>query len=271
MRYLYLILLATTAFCVQIVQVDGFSLRNGIDPISVKSDGTGRYYFLDSKSRLLAYEGDSLVMEIDPTAGDIDWVEPVDIGYSSGWLYIADKTDGALYLTDKYLRSPAKIDLKIGGVSVRPADFAVSTDGRILIWDDDDAELLLYDDWRDQTPTRLSLPGGLPTESIEISFDFASSTFIVITGRKLLEYSILGSLRSKLGYPSPEPDVYPMAASSILGSRLLVDNRGIWSFTDDTWSFHLAFRASVADISIRGRILIIEDDSLKIFEVDASQ
>ncbi len=271
MRLIVFLLITATIFGVQITEIVSFPIPQEIEPIAVKADGAGRYYILTAGGRFLAFERDSMVMELDPTAREIDWIEPVDIGYSSGWLYIADKTGGAIFLTDKYLRSPTKIELNNDNRTVRPEDIAVSTDGRILIWDDDYAELLLFEDWTDESPTRLAFPEINKPRSLEIRFDFKSNSFFVINGNNLSEFSVLGVILNNLKYPSPESDVVPMAAGTIMENLFLVDNRGVWSFTDDAWNFHLPANPVSADISIRGRIILIENDTLKAFEVDESK
>lgn len=263
--------MTATAFSLQITQVDSFTIQPEIEPIAVKADGTGRYYILDAGGRFLAFEKESINMELDPAAGDIDWIDPVDIAYSSGWLYIADRAGGAIYLTDKYLRSPTRIELNNDNRPVRPEDIAVSTDGRMLVWDDNYVELLMFDDWKDESPTRLAFPEINKPRSLEIRFDFRSNSFFVITGNYLFNYSILGVLIETVRYPSPESRVTPLAAGTILDSYFLADSRGVWSLRDDEWNFKMSANPVSADISMRGRIILIVDNTLKAFRVDESK
>ncbi len=265
MAKILILLLSIAAFCTGFELAMEFQLPSNIEPISLEADGTGRHFILDSSGHLTAFDGDTLVAEIDPTSKSVTWIEPCDMDFASGWLYIADRSGSAIYITDKYLRSPARIGLDLDGESVRPSKIAVSSDGRMLIWDSDRAELMLYKDWREKTPISQPLPIAVYPENIELTFDFAKNAFFVLVGDKILEYSILGGFQRIIDFSSQDSDSRLLTAGTIDGNFCLIDNRGVWRLDDD-WAFRLKANPSIAEISLRGRIVIVEEKTLKVYK-----
>lgn len=271
MRGVVSFLMLAISCCWSLELVEEFQLPKNIDPIAIKADGSGRYFILDSSGKLTAFEKDSLSAEIDPARKTAGWIEASDMDFASGWLYVADRSGSAIYITDRYLRSPAKVDLAIEGETVRPAKIAVSTDGRILIYDEDRAELLLYKDWRDTSP--ITLAGSFAPKSgrVELAFDFSRNAFLVISETSVIEYSILGAFSKITDSPSPDSEIRPITGGTVGDAFYLVDNRGVWRYFDGEWIFRLKANASASAISVRSRVIIIEDGTFKSFRISETR
>ncbi len=271
MRVIIVFIILTVTLCWSLELVEEFQLPKNIDPIAIKADGSGRYFILDSSGKLTAFEKDTLSAEIDPARRTAGWIEASDMDFASGWLYVADRSGSAIYITDRYLRAPAKIDLTVEGETVRPAKIAVSTDGRILIYDEDRAEMLLYKGWRDTSPVILTVPLSSESGHVELAYDFGRNTFLVISERSILEYSILGAYEEKMDYPSPETNIHPLTAGTLGDAFYLVDNRGLWLNFDWEWIFRLKAKASVSVISVRSRVIIVENGTFKSFRISETR
>lgn len=268
MRAFWLIIFASTAFCLTPVQIDSIALPKGFDPIAISADGTGRFFLLSSGGRLVTLKRDSVSnAELDPSENSLDWLEPSDMSYSVGWLYIVDRAGGSIYMTDNNLRSPASVEMSNDGEVIRPAKLAVSTDGRILIWDENTAGLLLFDNWRDSSPTRLQMPRSAFPEVSDLTYDLSSKSFFASGSGRILEYGPLGNFTGNFPAPSPSEESVSLAVMTIDENLWIVDNKGIWSYSDGDWTLRLPMNAVIALATLRGRFAIVETGYLRIFEL----
>jgi len=278
MKFLIPLFFISSAFALNVVPVDSFSLPPGLEPIAITADGAGRIFILDTDGRLVAVEKKSVIIaELDPMTSAVDWVEPVDIDYSAGWLYIADRAGGAIYLTDRNLREPAKIELPISGQTIRPAEFAVSTDGRILVRDDERAELLLFTNWRDKDPLEIILPKRAISKNIGgIEFDIGRRRFIIISEDKIILCSLLGELEIIPFRVFPEMEdttsLEILTAFTADSRTFCIDTRGFYSIADarnlcelnPPGSFDEPLLCAV--YTLKGRIITVDRNKLTIWE-----
>ncbi|GEM_PF-3598239 len=272
------LMIVCAAFALSLEETAKINLPENAEPIALASDGMGRYFILNSSGRIAALDtGGNIVAELDPMASDVDFVEPVGIAFSAGWLYIADRTGEALHITDRNLREPATVELEFDNQSVRPGKIAVATDGKILLWDENRGELLLFDDWSDKSPVRLILPDSKRRwQGIDaMRFDRINKDFFVIRFQQVVCYSLLGEMRyvRKLNIAPSDSGVTDSARQIAFFSAdsgyIYVDTERLYILNEYFSGLESHKSSGLIDAirALDGRIVTLHADRLRIWEL----
>lgn len=239
-------------------------LPDGVEPIGIAADGLGTIFILESGGSVIAIAADGEVSaRIEPTAISADISNLSDISYSTGWLYLADREGSALFITDKTLRSPMRIPLQNNRSAIRPSRFAVSTDGRILIFDDDRGALFLLSSWKDRTPVELTHNGFGDVRGV--FFDRIEKAFSVVTDEEVFTYSLFGLLERRLEIGTVND---PIAAFTLQDGFCIIGRGAGAIFGDDALEL-VDFRAPIVAVSqdLSARLTVVSEG--RIFQIES--
>ncbi len=262
MKRLIIILAAIAAFGGDLEHA--IELPESIEPLGIAADGLGTIFILESGGSVIAMTADGEISaRIEPTAISADITNLSDISFSAGWLYLADREGSALFITDKTLRSPMKIPLQNNRNEIRPSRFAVSTDGRIMISDDDRGALYILSSWKDLKPLELVLPEFGDVRGV--FFDRIEKVFSVVTDEEVFTYSLFGLLERRLEIGAVKE---PIAAFTLQDEFCIIGRRSGAVFGADSLKI-VDFRAPIVAVSqdLSARLTVVSEG--RIFQIES--
>ncbi|MCK5832687.1 hypothetical protein KAH81_03355 [bacterium] len=225
--------------------------------IDIASDGFGGFYLLDDFGQVIALDSTGQIRaELEDDALSMEIIHISDIALSVGWLYLADREGMAIFITDRNLRLPTRISLNLTGVKLRPDKIAVSTDGRILIYDAGKNEFYLFQDWRDTNPRQFLIPELKRVDKINsLGFDRVTKRFNITTSEAVYIYSLYGQPISTIHFTDVES---PLGAFSGSDGFYIIGKKSAITIVDGIQK-PMEFEAEVSAViqNISGRMVLL--------------
>jgi len=234
--------------------------------VDIESDGLDRYFVITEDAKILAIDkSGAKKFEIDPMQLSGDMIEPEDIAYGGGLIYIADPFARALFITDRNLRQPVTLDLEYNGNPITPSRLAVSINGKILVWDSESARLYLLDNWNDENPMLIVLPDDvLSSEILSLHYDRVNRRFVVLENHGIIFFDVFGKMASSITFH--DSFIIPVGYAFVREYNLVIgQNSSKLREINGEWQT-IPIRADCAVQTLSGEITLIQENNLQIWK-----
>jgi len=257
MKALSVLILFSISYCLTIS--NNISFNNKYDIISATYNGSSRYYILDYFGFVFAIDSSgNKIAEIDPSKNGL--FNPTDIDFSSGYLFIADPSARAIFITDSYLRTPTKISLfTSNNEPIAPSKIAISSGRSALIWDADRGSLFFTDNIVKQSPLyRLSCP--IAKDGVnDIIFDRLLKSFVIIMSGRAIIITPNGIVDGELTFDGIKS---PIAGFEVDSGFAVFSEDSMTIFDGENWHKMPAIHCKVVIQSFSGEPFFFDSNSI---------